>query len=102
MTNTPAGSLTVEVCNARINRFLALQEEFHVILLDGKGELEALNRKGHLLGVVEESQHIDLTHHRLNTPLQLAHTLLSSRVMFNNELDHFTMEGDLFKQAHLL
>ena len=56
-----------------------------MMLLDNERQLEFRNVEGQILGI-EDPQHVDLLCHRLNAPLQLAHTLLLTRILLHHML----------------
>ena len=69
--------------DAFIHIGLALQEEFHVALLQDERQTESLNCKRNLLGIVVESQQVELADDGLDASLEFTDTRLATRVILN-------------------
>lgn len=72
--------------NARIELLLLLEKQLGMALLECKRQLEAFDGERYLLRIVVEPQQIELADNRLDTPLELTYTLLSTRIVLNDVL----------------
>ena len=64
-------------------------------------QTKSLNRKGHLLGIIVESQQVELANYRLNAALQLTHPLLVPRITLNDMRNNFLADANLLKEIDL-
>ncbi len=90
------------MADALIHILLLLQEEFNVLLLNRKGQREALNRERNLLGIVVEPKQIHLADDRLDTALELTHTRLPARIVLHDKLKDLLADTDLLMKARFL
>ena len=87
--------------NTLIHHLLALQEELHMITLEGEGQRKVLDSKWHLGGIVVEPQKIEFADDRLNAALQLTDTLLIARVVLNDVCDDILTDANLLEEIDL-
>jgi len=81
---------------------LALQEQFHMALLQDEGQTESLNGKRNLLRIVVESQQVKLADDGLDAALEFTHACLAARVILNHKLENVLADAYLFVQSRLL
>lgn len=95
--------LEIHVRNRRVNlRFLTLEKEINMLLVQSKWQRESLDVEGDLALNVIEAEHVEFADNGLNRPFEFTDTLLFARIMFNDVWDYILGNGYLLKEFDIL
>ena len=87
--------------NTLIHHLLTLQEQLHVITLEGERQRKVLDGKRYLGRIVVEAEQIEFADDRLDAALQLTNALLIARVVLDDVRDDFLTDANLLEEIDL-